>query len=66
LNCNIDLHENLKKYQTKKNTEKLFDFLVSLEKWMEANLDVDKILDLINENGIQSLKEIHLKILKNS
>jgi hypothetical protein len=33
---------------------------------MEANLDVDKILDLINENGIQSLKEIHLKILKNS
>ena len=66
LNCNIDLHENLKKYQTKKNTEKIFDFLFGLEKWMEENLDVDKILDLINENGIQSLKEIHLKILKNS
>jgi hypothetical protein len=66
LDCNIDLNENLKKFRNKKNTEKLFDFLVALEKWMESNLDVDKILDLINEKGIESLKEIHLKILKKS
>jgi hypothetical protein len=66
LNCNIDLQENLKKYRNKMNIDKMFDFCVALEKWMEANLDVDKILDLINERGLQSLKEIHLKILKNS
>ncbi len=64
LSNKIDLIEDLKKYKNKKNSEKLFDFTVALENWIEANLDLDKILDLINEKGIESLKEIHLKILK--
>lgn len=64
IECKIDLLEDLTKYQNKHNSEKFFDFMVSFEKWMEANLDLDKILDIINEKGLGALKEIHLKILK--
>ena len=64
INGKIDLLEDLQKFRNSKNTEKYFDFMVAFESWLEANLDLDKILDIINEKGLEALKEIHLRILK--
>jgi hypothetical protein len=56
--------DDIEKYRTKKNSTKLNQFKTKLENWIESNLNLDKILDMINENGMESLKPIHLKFLK--
>jgi len=64
ISYNIDLSENLEKHRTKKNSKKLTEFQNNLDIWIESNLDLDKVLDMINEKGMECLKKAHLNFLK--
>ncbi len=41
-------------------------FLKDLDKWIYSNLDIDTILDMINLNGMKSLRKVDKKFLKNN
>ena len=49
-----------------RNERKLDQIKIQIAKnfFFNLNLNLDKILDMINENGMESLKPIHLKFLK--
>lgn len=40
-------------------------FTTKFEDWMIDNLDLDTVLDIINEKGIENLRQVDLKYLEN-
>ncbi len=64
INFKIDLLEDIEKYRNRTNKQKLNNFKQNVEFWIESNLELDKILDMINEKGVEWLKPLHKNFLK--
>jgi hypothetical protein len=60
----INLEKILKKYITSKNERDYYFFIKTVEDWIISKLDLDMVLDMINEKGIKSLREIDKQFLK--
>jgi len=60
----INLEKILKKYITSENERDYYFFIKTVEDWIMSKLDLDMVLDMINEKGIKSLREIDKQFLK--
>lgn len=60
---NINLERILYSYVNFLNEENYYHFIKDVNKWIEDNLDIDIILDMISENGIRSLRQIDKEFL---
>lgn len=60
---NINLERILHIYVDFINEERYYNFIKDVSKWIEDNLDIDIILDMISENGIKSLRSIDKEFL---
>lgn len=58
------LKEELLPHAKDINVNPYYEFIKSLEKWIKIRLSPDDVLDIINERGVDSLKDIHREILK--
>lgn len=58
------LKEELLPHAKDINVDPYHDFVRSLDKWIKIRLSPDDVLDIINECGVDSLKDIHKEILK--
>ena len=62
---NINLEKKLLKYTNNYNENSYHEFINKLNEWIKSNLDLDTILDMINEKGVDSLRPIDKEFLKN-
>lgn len=60
----IDIEYELSKYVISQNEISYYKFVDNTNKFLLANLNLDDILDMIIDKGIDSLKQIHLEFLK--
>ena len=60
----INLEKVLFKYTYKDNIEEFDDFIKTVNEWISNNLDLDTILDMINERGVESLRKVDKEFLK--
>jgi len=62
---NINLEKKLIKYTNNYNENSYHEFINKLNEWIKSNLDLDTVLDMINEKGVDSLRLIDKEFLKN-
>lgn len=61
----VNLSKKLIKYTTNINENLYYDFIKKVDKWISQNLELDIILDMISEKGINSLRKIDKEYLEN-
>mgnify|MGYP003336493820 CR=1 FL=1 len=61
----INLSKKLIKYTNNANKNLYYDFIRKVDSWITQNLELDIILDMINEKGIDSLRKIDKEFLNN-
>lgn len=61
----IDVEYELENKLDEKNLFKYDFFLEDINSWIYNNLEIDIVLDRINDVGIDSLKQVEKKFLKN-
>jgi hypothetical protein len=61
----INLTKKLLKYTNNINENLYYDFIKKVDNWIVSNLELDIILDMINEKGINSLRKIDKEFLEN-
>ena len=59
---NIDIEAYLIK--NIRNNFDFSEFISIIESWIKSNLEIDMVLDMINEKGIDSLRKIDYEFLK--
>ena len=64
INNNINLEKKLVKYTNHYNNELYLEFIEKTNDWIKQNIDLDIILDMINEKGINSLRTIDKEFLE--
>ena len=62
---NINLEKKLIKFTNNYNENSYHEFINKLNEWIKSNLDLDTVLDMINEKGVDSLRLIDKEFLKN-
>jgi hypothetical protein len=60
----INIEKVLLKYVNSSNKFDYDIFMDEIDIWISENLDMDTILDMINERGINSLREVDREFLK--
>lgn len=60
----ISLEEILIEKIDKYNDKSYLDFIMKTNSWIKENLNLDIVLDIINNKGLDSLREIDKQILK--
>jgi YD repeat-containing protein len=60
----INLERILKKYVNSDNRNDFKIFIKEVNRWILDSLDLDTILDMINEKGINSLRKVDKTFLK--
>ena len=61
---NINLEKKLFKYTNNYNENSYHDFINKVNDWILSNLDLDIVLDIINEKGIDSLRKVDKEFLE--
>lgn len=64
INNNINLEKKLFRYTDVYNENAYHDFIKKTNDWIKQNLDLDTILDMINEKGIECLRKIDKEFLE--
>lgn len=64
LNNKSTIHKMLSNIKVD-NEELISKFVDKVEKWIYTNLDLDIVLDIINEQGIDSLRQVDKQFLEN-
>lgn len=59
----LNLEKILTKYITPDNERDYYTFIKTVDDWVTSKLDLDMVLDMINDKGIKSLREIDLQFL---
>ena len=59
-----NLEKILSKYITSENEKDYYEFIKIVNEWILSKLDLDIVLDIINDSGIESLREIDKDFLK--
>lgn len=65
LRNDINLSKKLLKYTNNMNENLYHEFINTLNDWISQNLELDIILDMINERGIDSLRKVDKDFLSN-
>ena len=65
LDNDLDILQKIQKYKNESNKTFFEKFSKNVIQWLEQNLELDVILDMINKKGLDSLKDIHKNFLKN-
>lgn len=65
LRNDINLSKKLLKYTNNMNENLYHEFINTLNDWISQNLELDIILDMINERGINSLRKVDKDFLSN-
>jgi hypothetical protein len=60
----MNLERILLKYTNNNNEIEYYKFINRLNEWIKENLDIDIVLDMINEKGINSLRTVDKEFLK--
>ena len=60
----INLSKKLLKFTNNYNEVEYFNFINKINEWISSKLDIDIVLDIINEYGINSLRDIDKEFLK--
>ena len=61
---NINLEKRLIKYCYIYNENSHSNFIKRVNEWITSNLDLDLVLDMINEKGINSLRRVYRNFLE--
>jgi len=61
---NINLEKKLFKYTNNYNENSYHEFIKKLNDWVLSNLDLDIVLDMINEKGVDSLRKVDKEFLE--
>ena len=61
---NINLEKKLFKYTNNYNENSYHEFIKKLNDWILSNLDLDIVLDMINEKGVDSLRKVDKDFLE--
>jgi hypothetical protein len=60
----INLSKKLIKFVNNYNKIEYFNFINKVNEWIGNNIDIDIVLDIISEYGIESLRDIDKEFLK--
>lgn len=60
----INIEDKLKLYLSHANIKRMSYFVKKVNEWIKSNLDIDLVLDMINQNGLESLRKIDIEFLK--
>ena len=61
---NINLEKKIFKYTNNYNENSYHEFIKKLNDWILSNLDLDIVLDMINEKGVDSLRKVDKDFLE--
>jgi hypothetical protein len=59
----LNLEKILSKYVTPDNERDYYTFMKTVDDWIVSKLDLDLVLDMINEKGMASLRDIDKRFL---